>query len=117
MARRGSSGRWLERQRRDHYVRQSRDEGYRSRAAYKLLELDRRDRLLARGARVVDLGAAPGRVVGAAEGIRVDGEATGHVTPAQAEIVAGARVLTLSQKLRSADGSSAIPVGLFGLQT
>ncbi len=60
MARRGSSNRWLERQARDPYVRQSRREGYRSRAAYKLLELVRRERLLRPGARVIDLGAAPG---------------------------------------------------------
>jgi 23S rRNA (uridine2552-2'-O)-methyltransferase len=44
----------------DHYVQQARRSGYRSRAAYKLLELDRRDRLLKGGLRVVDLGAAPG---------------------------------------------------------
>jgi 23S rRNA (uridine2552-2'-O)-methyltransferase len=41
-------------------VRRARGAGYRSRAAYKLLEIDASDRLLARGARVVDLGAAPG---------------------------------------------------------
>jgi len=44
----------------DPYVRKSREQGYRSRAAFKLLEIDRRDRLLRPGARVVDLGAAPG---------------------------------------------------------
>jgi 23S rRNA (uridine2552-2'-O)-methyltransferase len=52
--------RWLERQRRDRFVRRARDEGLRSRAAYKLDELVRRDRLLAPGRVVVDLGAAPG---------------------------------------------------------
>jgi len=57
---RGSSHRWLARQRRDPYVQQARRDGYRSRAAYKLLELDAKDRLLRPGARVVDLGAAPG---------------------------------------------------------
>lgn len=41
-------------------MRKAREEGYRSRAAYKLLEIDARDRLLKTGARVVDLGAAPG---------------------------------------------------------
>jgi 23S rRNA (uridine2552-2'-O)-methyltransferase len=55
-----SSTRWLGRQLNDPYVRRARQEGYRSRAAYKLLELDRRFRLLRPGARVVDLGAAPG---------------------------------------------------------
>jgi len=54
------SRRWLERQARDRYVRRAREEGYRSRAAYKLLELDRRHRLLRPGMTVVDLGAAPG---------------------------------------------------------
>jgi 23S rRNA (uridine2552-2'-O)-methyltransferase len=41
-------------------VRKAREQGYRSRAAFKLLEIDARDRLLRQGARVVDLGAAPG---------------------------------------------------------
>lgn len=55
-----SSQRWLERQLNDPYVARSKQEGYRSRAAYKLIELDDRFKLLTRGARVVDLGAAPG---------------------------------------------------------
>jgi 23S rRNA (uridine2552-2'-O)-methyltransferase len=44
----------------DPYVRRAREEGYRSRAAYKLIEIDRRERLLRPGAVVIDLGAAPG---------------------------------------------------------
>ena len=44
----------------DHWSRRPRAEGWRSRAVYKLQELDRRDRLFSRGGRVVDLGAAPG---------------------------------------------------------
>lgn len=55
-----SSQRWLERQLNDPYVARARREGYRSRAAYKLLELDERFKVLKPGARVVDLGAAPG---------------------------------------------------------
>lgn len=55
-----SSRAWLHRHVTDRYVRQARAEGYRSRAAYKLLEIDRKDRLLRPGMRVVDLGAAPG---------------------------------------------------------
>ncbi len=55
-----SSTAWLQRQLDDPYVRQARAEGYRSRAAYKLIELDERFRLLAGGRRVVDLGLAPG---------------------------------------------------------
>jgi 23S rRNA (uridine2552-2'-O)-methyltransferase len=55
-----SSKAWLHRHVTDRYVRQARAEGYRSRAAYKLLEIDRKDRLLGPGMRVLDLGAAPG---------------------------------------------------------
>ena len=55
-----SSTRWLERQLNDPYVARARREGYRGRAAYKILELDDRFRFLLPGARVVDLGAAPG---------------------------------------------------------
>ena len=55
-----SSNRWLERQLNDPYVRRARAEGYRSRAAYKLLELDERFGLLAGVTRVIDLGIAPG---------------------------------------------------------
>ena len=44
----------------DGYVRRAREQGYRSRAAFKLLEIDARERLLKPGARVLDLGAAPG---------------------------------------------------------
>lgn len=55
-----SSTRWLERQLNDPYVRRARAEGFRGRAAYKILELDDRFRFLVPGARVVDLGCAPG---------------------------------------------------------
>lgn len=55
-----SSSRWLERQLNDPYVARARDEGYRARSAFKLVEIDDRYRLLAPGKRVVDLGAAPG---------------------------------------------------------
>jgi len=58
--RRLSSTLWLERQLNDPYVARARAEGFRSRAAYKLAELDDRFRFLRPGARVVDLGAAPG---------------------------------------------------------
>ncbi len=56
----GSSHRWRERQSRDPYVERAVAEGYRSRAAYKLLEIDQREKLLRRGITVVDLGSAPG---------------------------------------------------------
>ena len=55
-----SSTQWLERQLNDPYVREAKRLGYRSRAAFKLLQLDERFRLLKPGVRVVDLGAAPG---------------------------------------------------------
>jgi 23S rRNA (uridine2552-2'-O)-methyltransferase len=55
-----SNKEWLRRHVTDPYVRKAREQGYRSRAAYKLLELDQRDKLLRPGAVVVDLGAAPG---------------------------------------------------------
>jgi 23S rRNA (uridine2552-2'-O)-methyltransferase len=55
-----SSQRWLERQINDPYVARAKREGFRSRAAYKLAEIDDKYRLLRPGARVVDLGAAPG---------------------------------------------------------
>jgi 23S rRNA (uridine2552-2'-O)-methyltransferase len=55
-----SSVRWLERQLNDPYVKQAKAEGYRSRAAYKLVELDERFGLLKGVRRVVDLGIAPG---------------------------------------------------------
>lgn len=55
-----SSTLWLQRQLNDPYVARARAEGYRSRAAYKLIELNEKYDLLTRGGRVVDLGAAPG---------------------------------------------------------
>src|SRR5205085_6716658 len=70
-----SSKLWLERQLNDPYVAKAKREGYRSRAAYKLLEIDDKHHFLKSGAIVVDLGAAPGgwsqiaaKRVGAAEG-------------------------------------------------
>src|SRR3982751_4422258 len=55
-----ASTRWLERQLNDPYVRRAKAEGYRSRAAYKLIELDERFGLLKGAKRIVDLGVAPG---------------------------------------------------------
>jgi 23S rRNA (uridine2552-2'-O)-methyltransferase len=55
-----ASTRWLERQLNDPYVRRARAEGYRSRAAYKLLELDERFGLLRGAKAIIDLGVAPG---------------------------------------------------------
>ena len=58
--RRISSTLWLQRQLNDPYVQRARKDGYRGRAAYKLIEIDDRFRFLKPGARVVDLGCAPG---------------------------------------------------------
>jgi 23S rRNA (uridine2552-2'-O)-methyltransferase len=58
--RRLSSTLWLERQLNDPYVRKAQKDGYRGRAAYKIFELDEKYRFLIPGARVVDLGCAPG---------------------------------------------------------
>lgn len=55
-----ASTRWLQRQLNDPYVQAARAQGFRSRAAFKLIELDDRFRLIGKGARVLDLGAAPG---------------------------------------------------------
>ena len=55
-----SSKRWLERQLNDPYVLEAKAKGYRSRAAFKLIELDAKFHFLKKGARVLDLGAAPG---------------------------------------------------------
>src|SRR6202011_5048895 len=55
-----SSTFWLERQLNDRYVARAKREGFRSRAAYKLLEIDARYRFLKQGQRIIDLGAAPG---------------------------------------------------------
>ena len=60
MARSKSSGQWLNQHFQDEYVLQARRQGYRSRAVYKLEEIDLRDRIFRPGMKVLDLGAAPG---------------------------------------------------------
>ena len=60
MSRKKSSSRWLARQRQDHYVAQAQSEGYRSRAVYKLQELNEKYDLIKSKQIIVDLGAAPG---------------------------------------------------------
>ena len=61
MARSKTSEGWLKEHFDDVYVKRAQQEGYRSRAVYKLLEINEKDRLLKPGMTVVDLGAAPGR--------------------------------------------------------
>ena len=60
MKRSKSSKRWLQEHFSDHYVKKAQSEGYRSRAVYKLQEIDNKEHLLRPGITVVDLGAAPG---------------------------------------------------------
>lgn len=60
MSRTKSSRRWLDRQFSDPYVKRAQEQGYRSRAAYKLLEIQEKDHLIRPGMRILDLGAAPG---------------------------------------------------------
>lgn len=60
MRKKASSRRWLDEHHSDHYVKKARDAGFRSRAVFKLEEIDNKDRLLRPGMLVVDLGAAPG---------------------------------------------------------
>jgi 23S rRNA (uridine2552-2'-O)-methyltransferase len=60
MARTKSSASWLSRHVNDPFVRQAQKDGYRARSAYKLIELNDKDRLIRSGMRILDLGAAPG---------------------------------------------------------
>src|SRR5277367_6492071 len=106
-----SSQHWLERQLNDPYVREAKAKGYRSRAAFKLVELDRKFRVLKKGARVLDLGAAPGgwTQVAAARGAHVVAMDILPMDP-----IAGAEVLELDmldpktpQRLKDALGGPA----------
>ncbi len=94
-----SSTRWLSRQLNDPYVARARAEGYRSRAAYKLAEIDDRFHLFKTGARVVDLGAAPGGWTQVAvECVRAGKPGGGQVLAvdlAEMEAVPGAEFLRL----------------------
>ena len=60
MSKSSGSSRWLQRQKRDPYVKQVHQSHYRSRAVYKLIQIDEKDKLLHKGQTVIDLGAAPG---------------------------------------------------------
>ena len=60
MARSKSSGNWLQEHVHDPYVKQAQKDGYRSRASYKLIQLNEKDRLIRPGMLIVDLGSAPG---------------------------------------------------------
>ena len=91
-----SSSRWLQRDRRDAYVKAAAREGYRSRSAYKLVEMNKRFGFLRKGSKVVDLGAAPGgwsqvaaKYAGAREGL----ERVVAVDVLEMEPIAGCRFL------------------------
>ena len=60
MAKKGSSRRWMHEHLNDEYVKKAQKEGYRSRAAYKLLEIIEKSQIINKGNKVLDLGAAPG---------------------------------------------------------
>src|SRR5512138_2380929 len=60
MARTKSSASWLSRHLSDPFVKQAQKDGYRSRSAYKLVELNEKDKLIRPGMRILDLGSAPG---------------------------------------------------------
>ena len=112
--RRAGSTRWLERHLNDPYVQSARQAGYRARAAFKLLEIDRRFGVLKPGRTVVDLGSAPGSwaQVATAQGCRVVGLDKLEVAP-----MAGATMLqgdafdaTVAEKVRAAAGGPAAVV-------
>ncbi len=91
-----SSTLWLQRQLNDPYVQRARAEGYASRAAYKLLEMDERYDLLKPGLRVVDLGAAPGgwcQVAAAETGSTADNPLVVGIDYLDMDPVAGATIL------------------------
>ncbi len=112
--RKASSTRWLRRQLNDPYVATASDHGYRSRAAWKLIQLDDKFGLLARGRRVIDLGAAPGgwtqvavERVGRAPPARVIALDTAEMAP-----VDGAEHLRLD--FLDADGEAALVASFAG---
>lgn len=97
------STKWLERQLNDPYVHRAQKEGYRGRAAFKILEIDEKFRFLTPGARIVDLGCAPGGWLQiAVPKINSDGERKGKpvgfalgVDLQEVEPIAGAEILRL----------------------
>ena len=106
-----SSVRWLERQLNDPYVAAAKSEGYRSRAAYKLIELDDRFDLFHRGGAVVDLGAAPGSWTQVAtECVGKGGGIVYAVDLVDIEPVSGAKVIHAD--LGDADAVQALIAGL-----
>jgi len=110
--RKPSSTRWLARQLNDPYVAEARRLGYRSRAAFKLIELDERFHLLRRGQKVVDLGCAPGGWTQVANARAGRGLVVGIDLAATAPL-SGATLLT--GDIRDAAALAAIRAALAGL--
>lgn len=107
-----SSTRWLERQLNDPYVTQAKSKGYRSRAAFKLIELDDKFHFLKPGARVLDLGAAPGGWSQVARArIGAKGSIVG-VDVLDMEPIAGVELMKLD--MMSAEAPAAIRAALSG---
>jgi 23S rRNA (uridine2552-2'-O)-methyltransferase len=101
-----SSARWLERQLNDPYVAEAKAKGYRSRAAFKLIELDDKFHFLKPGARVLDLGAAPG---GWSQVARARVGRSGFIVAADVlDIEAIAGITRLNLDLLSAEAPAAI---------
>ncbi len=109
--RRASSTRWLNRQLNDPYVAAAKRQGFRSRSAFKLIEIDDRHKLLRPGRRVVDLGAAPGGWTQVA----VQRAGAGNVVAAdiaEMEPVPGAAILELD--VDAADAAERLSAALGG---
>src|SRR5579883_1044855 len=107
-----SSTEWLNRQLNDPFVAEARRLGYRSRAAFKLMQLDERCHLLARGKRVVDLGCAPGGWTQiAAERVGAQGMVVG-IDLLPTEPIPGATVLT--GDFRDAEAADRVRTALGG---
>ncbi|WP_269930266.1 RlmE family RNA methyltransferase [Aminobacter sp. HY435] len=93
-----SSRRWLERHMNDPYVQRSKADGYRSRAAYKLIEIDDKHHLLKPGMKIIDLGAAPGgwcQVAAARTGSTAENPHVVGIDYLEMDAVPGAPVLLL----------------------
>ena len=106
----GSSKQWLARQARDHYVTNAQRDDYRSRAAYKLLEINTKYRILRRGDTVVDLGCAPGSWSQVA--VELVAVAKRRPSPASTLSSADAALVAASPPLPSSSASLVIGVDL-----
>ena len=114
--RKPASTRWLQRQLNDPYVEEARAKGYRSRAAFKLTEIDDRFGILKPGMRVVDLGAAPGGWSQVAAARVMPSEGSGQVVAAdlnEIEPLPGVEVVILD--LTEPDAASRLTAALGGL--